>query len=506
MEFDKKSLGELKLKGDNGLRALAKKKGIQMKKGATKGDVITALLRSLPGGKYKANLNPTRPAPPPPPGMTQMVADQEIKYMFAEGSAEEGLLLTRVERDLAKKELRMILDTEKAFEIAETMEQLNIRNIEEGIEQDLNLNTSGEMNSAMEKARGAVAKARGLRRIADAKRVRIQDDMDATQQMGKYKVARWSDGSRREASYGLVAEQDSVLYRDGERINAKYDTFADYYRSRDDDGKMRKLERIESNLKQRGSYGAERLTYQESRLINKKDIYGDDGGREVPIFEMNFFGTDVIFAIGEPDEQSAPDGENQYHDITYFKIYIVDPEERKLKGQIGLFEVYTDEFDDPRNEYYDEDGDIDVTKMDPLLFRFVDKQYLENKEYLNFSDKKTVGDQERVYLHSNPSIGYTDYLEGEYDEDETHLDDDMEGYYGTTSGVPMFDKDVMKYLHTNIKISEEDERPSATEPDFIGELVAEVLEKDRKKERLLLGAGSSEEGIFTWGVNFDDPD
>ena len=129
MEFTRESLGLFKLKGDRGLRELAKKKGIQLKKGAGKEEVITTILNYRP---------PRRPAPPPPPDLVaklgleqaQVVADQEIKYRFVEGSAEEGLMLTRVERDLAKRRLRDINDARIAFEVAEANEQLNIRKID----------------------------------------------------------------------------------------------------------------------------------------------------------------------------------------------------------------------------------------------------------------------------------------------------------------------------------------------------------------------------------------
>jgi hypothetical protein len=164
MEFTRESLGLFKLKGDRGLRELAKKKGIQLRKGAGKEEVITTILNYKPPPKVK------RPAPPPPPGMPQVVADQEIKYRFAEGSAEEGLMLTRVERDLAKRRLRDINDARIAFEVAEANEQLNIRKIEMGVESDLKLMTPTGMNSAMEQARDAVAKARAIGRIRETKR------------------------------------------------------------------------------------------------------------------------------------------------------------------------------------------------------------------------------------------------------------------------------------------------------------------------------------------------
>ena len=173
MEFTRESLGLLKLKdGDNNLRGLAKRKGIQLRKGAGKEEVITTILNYRPPPKYK------RPAPPPPPDLVaklgleqaQVVADQEIKYRFAEGSAEEGLMLTRVERDLAKRRLRDINDARIAFEVAEADEQLNIRKIEMGVESDLKLMTPTGMNSAMEQARDAVAKARAIGRIRETKK------------------------------------------------------------------------------------------------------------------------------------------------------------------------------------------------------------------------------------------------------------------------------------------------------------------------------------------------
>ena len=171
MEFNRESLKLLPLKEANGLRELAKKKGIKMPRGkGSKDDFITAILKSQPGTKYTADTNPTRRAPPPPPGMPQVVADQELKYRFAEGSAEEGLLLTRVERNLARTQLRGILDAERTFELAQASEQLNIRKIEMGVEADLNLMTPTDMNSAMKQARDAVAYARAVGRIGEAKR------------------------------------------------------------------------------------------------------------------------------------------------------------------------------------------------------------------------------------------------------------------------------------------------------------------------------------------------
>ena len=416
----------MKLKGDNGLRELAKKKGIKMKKGAGKGDIITALLKTIPSNKFRADLNTTRPAPPPPPGMPQAVADQEIKYRFAEGSAEEGLLLTRVERDLAKRQLMGILDAERTFELAEASEQLNIRKIERGVEADLNLMTPTAMNSAMEQARMAVAKARANSRVVGDRLYLKQDDNDATYQLGKYKVARYADGRRREASVSAgIRESGTTVYNrtTGKVVPSKYDSIADYYRGTDKDGRAPKLERINSNLPSK--YRLDRtlpasaqqvMSYQETRLINPRDET-----KEVAVFETSYFDVDVVIALGESDENSAPDGPNSGEQITFWPIYIVNMNTSEVQGRIGVYEVYTEDLEDPTNKYYDEDGDLDVTKLEPLLFRFVDKQYLEKKEYVNFSNKKKFRDQERVFLSSFADYYTDDFDQDEYTDDATYM-------------------------------------------------------------------------------------
>ena len=475
MEFDDKSLGLMKLKGDNGLRELAKKKGIKMKKGAGKGDIITALLKTIPSNKFRADLNTTRPAPPPPPGMPQAVADQEIKYRFAEGSAEEGLLLTRVERELAKRQLMGILDAERTFELAEASEQLNIRKIEMGVEADLNLMTPTDMNSAMEQARMAVAKARANSRVVGARLDLKRDDSDATYQLGKYKVARYADGSRREAStMAGIRESGTMVYNrtTGKVVPSKYDSFADYYRGTDKDGRAPKLERIYSKLPSKHRFDRTHLaseqvmSYQETRLINPRDK-----NKEVAAFETSYFGVDVVIALGEYNENSAPFGPNNYEDITYWPIYIVDINTSEVQGRIGVYEVYTEDLQDPTNKYFDEDGDLDVTKLEPLLFRFVDKQYLEKKEYRNFSNNKKFRDQERVYLRMRTDYGSDiRYLDDVY-SDDFDQDEYTEGGTMLVSVRPTFMSDEIQMTDEENSSEEEDE---TEEDDFIGHLIRKM--------------------------------
>ena len=128
MEFDRESLGLMKLKGDDGLRELARKKGIKMKKGAGKGDVITALLRSLPNKDFKQGFNINRAAPPPPPGMTQEQAKADIKkrldIMARETYDKNSLLTTDQERQTQLAEYDRIRRATEAFERTEAVREI----------------------------------------------------------------------------------------------------------------------------------------------------------------------------------------------------------------------------------------------------------------------------------------------------------------------------------------------------------------------------------------------
>ena len=146
MEFDSKSLGLMKLKGDDGLRELARKKGIKLKKGAGKGDVITALLRSLPNKDFKQGFNINRAAPPPPPGMTQEQAKVEIKkrldIMIRETYDKNSLLTTENERTAQIAEYDRIRRATEAFERSEA--QREIQEVADRLNAQRNVDIWGE--------------------------------------------------------------------------------------------------------------------------------------------------------------------------------------------------------------------------------------------------------------------------------------------------------------------------------------------------------------------------
>ena len=142
MEFNRESLGLLSLKGENGLRELARQRGVQVVRGANKRDIIDALMRSLPNTAFTEGYNVNRRAPPPPPNMSQEQAKVEIKrrldIMAREIYDKNSLLTTAQQRreqvaqyDKIRKATAAFERSEAQREIQEVADRLNAqRNID----------------------------------------------------------------------------------------------------------------------------------------------------------------------------------------------------------------------------------------------------------------------------------------------------------------------------------------------------------------------------------------
>jgi len=128
MEFNRESLGLLKLKGENGLRELARQRGVQVVRDANKRDIIDALMRSLPNTAFTEGYNVNRAAPPPPPGMSQEQAKVEIKrrldIMAREIYDKNSLLTTAQQRREQVAEYDKIRKATEAFERSEAQREI----------------------------------------------------------------------------------------------------------------------------------------------------------------------------------------------------------------------------------------------------------------------------------------------------------------------------------------------------------------------------------------------
>ena len=104
------NLDKLPIKGPNGLREMARRMGIKVTTKSNKKSIIISIIKANPNKNFTRTYDVNRPAPPPPPGMTQEEADREIKFRLG-GKTDE---------------LSKINDAKIAFDIAEQREELNI--------------------------------------------------------------------------------------------------------------------------------------------------------------------------------------------------------------------------------------------------------------------------------------------------------------------------------------------------------------------------------------------
>jgi len=128
MEFNRESLGLLGIRGENGLRELARQRGVQVVRGANKRDIIDAIMRSLPNTAFTEGYNVNRAAPPPPPGMSQEQAKVEIKrrldIMAREIYDKNSLLTTAQQRREQVAEYDKIRKATEAFERSEAQREI----------------------------------------------------------------------------------------------------------------------------------------------------------------------------------------------------------------------------------------------------------------------------------------------------------------------------------------------------------------------------------------------
>ena len=93
-------------------------------------------------------------------------------------------------------------------------------------------------------------------------------------------------------------------------------------------------------------------------------------------------GVEIVVAIGN----SRDDFKKK--DIVYFPIYLVKSNGKVV--QIGLYEV-------PQSKlasYIDTDGDLDLEKLDPLIYTFATKAFLEKRRLPPPNEEEDEGESE----------------------------------------------------------------------------------------------------------------
>ena len=95
------------------------------------------------------------------------------------------------------------------------------------------------------------------------------------------------------------------------------------------------------------------INYKENKALEKVDMVDHDA----PLYHIEMYGVTLKIAIGKI---------NKTYDVVYYvPIYIIF--RNKVKMQIGVYEFQKDDLD----ELTDEDSDITIEKLSPLLYSFV---------------------------------------------------------------------------------------------------------------------------------------
>jgi len=113
--------------------------------------------------------------------------------------------------------------------------------------------------------------------------------------------------------------------------------------------------------------------------IETRDKDSDDLGLNSSVYETTLYDIPVNFLLGNP--------KYTYRDnnIVYYPIYLVQND--KIVAQIGVYELFANE----QKAKYDEDGDIDLNKLDaPLLYEFT-YSLLTKKDTGKKSKAKSIG-------------------------------------------------------------------------------------------------------------------
>ena len=157
------------------------------------------------------------------------------------------------------------------------------------------------------------------------------------------------------------------------------------------------------------------IYYPELRKLDE-----EDKDMDASLFQIEIDDQDVIIALGEPKYTFIE------NNIVYFPVYNIKND--LVEGQIGIYEIMSDK----ASFIYDDDGDIDVAELGPiLLYSFVTPTYLveqnEDAEVIEVDneDEEEGEDSELVEVDIDDIIEKQDTEEDEESEKDKG-DEDLE--------------------------------------------------------------------------------
>ena len=121
------------------------------------------------------------------------------------------------------------------------------------------------------------------------------------------------------------------------------------------------------------------INYTEKMTLDSEDV-----DHNATSYNTNIIGFNLLIAIGK--EKYSYISKN----IVYFPIYLI--KEDRVYNQIGVYEIYSHKLP----SILDEDGDVDLDELgDPLLYSFVDKNYLKKIEDEQTDDSSDSSEEEK---------------------------------------------------------------------------------------------------------------
>ena len=110
-----------------------------------------------------------------------------------------------------------------------------------------------------------------------------------------------------------------------------------------------------------------KITFNEDKFIE-----AEDKGFNASLYEIEINGVVIEIALGDVKYKYIDEG------VLYVPIYlIVGGKTKKVGTQMGVYEFFSDNLMD----LMDEDGDLDIEKLDdPLLYEFVTVEFLKKEK------------------------------------------------------------------------------------------------------------------------------
>lgn len=133
------------------------------------------------------------------------------------------------------------------------------------------------------------------------------------------------------------------------------------------------------------------INYTEKMTLDSEDV-----DHNATSYNTNIIGFNLLIAIGK--EKYSYISKN----IVYFPIYLI--KEDRVYNQIGIYEIYSHKLP----SILDEDGDVDLDELgDPLLYSFVDKNYLKKIEDEQSDDNSDSSEEEKYDSDDDDIIDIT---------------------------------------------------------------------------------------------------